>query len=134
MWGGGGEADVLAGMGGAGGSGLFGGLLGSIGSIFSSLLAFERGGIVPSAAGGWTVPQLGPNGTLAQLHSREMVLPAHLSEGLQNMIDNGGAGAGHTFNLNIQAWDGASVMRAGPTLVAAINRAMRNGSMLAKPS
>jgi hypothetical protein len=135
MWGGGGEAEVLAGMGGAaGGSGLFGGLFSSFGSFFSNLLAFERGGIVPSAAGGWTVPQLGPNGTLARLHSREMVLPAHLSEGLQNMIDNGGAGAAHTFNLNIQAWDGASVMRAGPALVAAINRAMRNGSLLAQRS
>jgi hypothetical protein len=130
MWGGGGEAEVLAGMGGAGagGGGLFSGLFSWLGSLF----AFARGGIVPAAAGGWTVPQLGPSGMLAQVHSREMVLPENISTGLQRMIDGGGGG--HTFNLNVQAWDGRSVMQAGPQIVAAINRAMRNGSMLHQPT
>jgi hypothetical protein len=66
----------------AGGGGLFGWLGG--------LLAFSKGGIVPSAAGGWALPSFA-GATPALLHSREMVLPAPLSEGLQSMIAQGGA-------------------------------------------
>jgi len=70
----------------AGGGGLFGWLGG--------LLAFSQGGIVPSAAGGWALPSFA--GTQpALLHSREMVLPAHISEGLQGMIAQGGTGDMH---------------------------------------
>ena len=84
-----------AGVGGLFGSnGLVGGLFKGIGSLF----AFERGGVVPSAQGGWAVPSLGPGGVLAQLHSNEMVLPANISEGLQSMLgapaDAGGPVAG----------------------------------------
>ncbi len=64
-----------------------GGFLGFLGSLF----AFERGGIVPSAARGWALPNF-PGATPALLHAREMVLPAPLSEGLQNMIGEGRAG------------------------------------------
>ena len=57
----------------------------SSGGIFSWLLAlFEGGGIVPSARGGMIVG--GTGGTLAVLHAKEMVLPAHLSHGIQQMI------------------------------------------------
>jgi hypothetical protein len=97
---------------------------------------FEHGGIVPSAAGGWSVPQLGPGGVLANLHSNEMVLPANISQGLQGAIAGGGiGGGGHTFNIGVSALDAGSVSRLfmsnGSTLVAALNKAIRNGSSLA---
>jgi hypothetical protein len=62
-----------------------GGFLGFLGSLF----AFGHGGIVPSAARGWALPNF-PGATPALLHAREMVLPAPLSEGLQSMIAQGG--------------------------------------------
>jgi hypothetical protein len=65
------------------------------GGIFSwlgGLLAFGRGGIVPSAARGWALPSFA-GARPALLHGSEMVLPANISEGLQGMIAQGGAGA-----------------------------------------
>jgi hypothetical protein len=133
---GGGLAEGL-GLGGLFGSGgLVGGLFKGIGSLF----AFERGGIVPSAQGGWAVPSLGPGGVLAQLHSNEMVLPANISQGLQSMLAAPGdaAGAGGTTSspviVNVSAIDSQDVKRFfqsnGSLLVAALNKAMRNGSAL----
>jgi hypothetical protein len=114
-----------------GGAGAAGG---AVGAAFSGpeaiplgLLALSRGGIIPSAARGWTVPSFQGGGIPSILHSNEMVLPADISQGLQSMI--AGGGGGHTFNLNVRAWDGRSVMDAGPQIVASINKAMRNGSM-----
>lgn len=71
---------------GAAGGGLFGGLF--------SLLGFARGGIVPSASRGWALPRF-VGATPALLHSREMVLPAPISEGLQEMIGRGGGNDAH---------------------------------------
>jgi len=113
------------------GGGLFGSLFKGIGSLFG----FEQGGIVPSAQGGWMVP----SASLAMLHANEMVLPANISQGLQSMIaggGNGGGGNGGGANVmfNVSAMDGQSVSKFfqsnGSQLVAAINRAMRNGSAL----
>jgi len=70
----------------AGGGGLF--------SWVGGLLGFARGGIVPSAAGGWALPNFAGS-TPALLHAREMVLPADISQGLQGMIASGGAGDAH---------------------------------------
>jgi hypothetical protein len=70
----------------AGGGGLF--------SALGGLFAFARGGIVPSAAGGWALPNFA-GATPALLHAREMVLPADISQGLQSMIAGGGAGDAH---------------------------------------
>ena len=121
---------------------LFGsaGILGSLFKGIGSLFGFERGGIVPSAQGGWAVPSLGPGGVLAQLHSNEMVLPANISEGLQNLIASptglnaGGGPAPVVVNFGVQAMDSQDVARFfrsnSSALVAAINNAMRNGSML----
>jgi hypothetical protein len=67
----------------AGGGGLF--------SWLGGLLAFARGGVVPSAAGGWALPNFS-GAQPALLHAREMVLPAPISEGLQGMIGQGGGG------------------------------------------
>lgn len=67
-----------------------GGLLSWLGGLFS----FGGGGIVPSAAGGWALPNFA-GATPALLHAREMVLPADISQGLQGMIASGGAGDAH---------------------------------------
>jgi hypothetical protein len=67
------------------------------GGLFSwlgGLLAFAGGGVVPSAAGGWALPNFA-GATPALLHAREMVLPAEISQGLQGMIASGGAGDAH---------------------------------------
>ena len=133
LGGGGGDQDFSGGLTGAGG--IFGSLFEGIGGLFG----FERGGIVPSAQGGWAVPSLGPRGVLAQLHSNEMVLPANISQGLQNLIaapnaGNSTSGAPVVVNFGVSAMDSQDVARFfrsnGSALVAAINNAMRNGSML----
>lgn len=75
-------------------AGSAGGILGgikSIGGFIGGIFGFARGGIVPSAAGGWALPSFA-GAQLALLHAREMVLPAEISEGLQAMIAGGGAG------------------------------------------
>jgi trimeric autotransporter adhesin len=74
----------------AAGSAEGGGVLGFLGGLF----AFERGGIVPSAARGWALPNFA-GATPALLHAREMVLPAPLSDGLQRMIAEGSGGDMH---------------------------------------
>jgi hypothetical protein len=134
LFGGSGDQDFA---GAAGGAAAGGGLFSGIGSMFTGLfglLGFEHGGIVPSAAGGWSVPQLGPGGVLANLHSNEMVLPANISQGLQGAIAGGGLGGGHTFNIGISAMDAGGVSRLfmsnGSQLVSALNKALRNGSSL----
>jgi hypothetical protein len=155
LLGGGGDQDFSGGLTGTGEEVVGGGIAGSLGlgSLFGSggilgslfkgvgtLFGFEHGGIVPSAQGGWTVPSLGPGGVLAQLHSNEMVLPANISQGLQSMIaaPNGanvsGSGAPVVVNFGVSAMDSQDVARFfrsnSSSLVAAINNAMRNGSML----
>lgn len=129
LLGGSGDFDAFGGIGAASASG---GLLGNLFAGLGSLFAFSKGGIVPSAQGGWAVPTLGPGGTLAQLHSNEMVLPANISQGLQSMLSDGGSG--HTFNIGISAVDASSVAKLfssnGSVLVAALNKALRNGGSL----
>ena len=85
---------------------------------------------IASAAGGWMVP----SDQLAMVHQNEMILPANISQGLQNMISaNGGGGAGAVV-VNVSAIDSQDVKRFfqsnGSLLVNAVNKAMRNGSML----
>lgn len=85
---------------------------------------------IASAAGGWMVP----SDQLAMVHQNEMILPANISQGLQNMISgNGGAGTGAVV-INVSAIDSQDVKRFfqsnGSLLVNAVNKAMRNGSML----
>ncbi len=127
---------------GLGSTGLFGsgGIIGNLFEGISTLFAFQQGGIVPSAQGGWAVPSLGPGGVLAQLHSNEMVLPANISQGLQAIladpsVANGTrAGGGGSVIVNISAIDSQDVKRFfhsnGAVLVDALNRATRNGSLL----
>ena len=87
----------------------------------AAVLAVE----LPSAAGGWVVP----NDTLAMVHQNEMILPAHLSQGLAGMIGGGGAGGGHTFNntFNVHAGEGVSARQLPDMIVKTMSKAMRNG-------
>jgi SOS-response transcriptional repressor LexA len=87
-------------------------------------------GGIASAAGGWMVP----SDQLAMVHQNEMILPANISQGLQNMISaNGSAGSGAVV-VNVSAIDSQDVKRFfqsnGSLLVNALNKAMRNGSTL----
>jgi hypothetical protein len=79
-----------------------------IGSFFGGI--FTYGGIVPSAAGGWSLPAFA-GAMPALLHSQEMVLPADLSQGLQGMIRGGGAGDMHVHLGFHGPSDGASIGR-----------------------
>jgi hypothetical protein len=94
----------------------------------ASVMAAAGG--IASAAGGWVVP----SDQLAMVHQNEMILPANISQSLQTMISaNGGAGAGAVV-VNVSAIDSQDVRRFfqsnGSLLVSAVNKAMRNGSML----
>ena len=73
------------------------------------LLGFAGGGVVPSAARGMV---LGGRGTLAILHPREMVLPAHLSEGIQSAIAGGrlGEGTGGDVHVHIGSIHGGNAI------------------------
>lgn len=85
-------------------------------------------GHIASAAGGWVVP----DDQLAMVHQDEMIIPAHLSNGIQNMIANGGGGGGGgssestpTFNMNISAFDAKGVQKLlhdhGPQIVKSLH-------------
>jgi hypothetical protein len=90
-----GGSAAASGLGSAAGAAAAGGAAGG-GGLFSwlgGLFSFGAGGIVPSAAGGWALPNFA-GAQPALLHAREMVLPAPISEGLQSMI-GGGGGAAH---------------------------------------
>jgi hypothetical protein len=102
------------------------------GAAFGGSLLGRMASMLPAAAGGWLVPHFAQGGILSILHPREMVLPAHLSDGLQAAITGGGFGGGHT--VNISAVDAAGVARLfrnnGAALIGTLNTAMRNGSIL----
>jgi len=99
-----------------------GGLFGLLGGLF----AFAKGGIVPSAAGGWVLPNFaGP--TPALLHAREMVLPAPISEGLQNLIGSGASGSSSDLHLHFHGpSDAPAVERWFTGLLARSPGAVRN--------
>jgi hypothetical protein len=116
--------DKLAGSLFSGGAGAAGG-----GGLFSLLLAplgLSHGGIIPSAAGGWSLPSFA-GAQPAMLHSREMVLPAHISDGLQNAIGSGGLGGGVNFHLHAVAADGPAISRLFKDNGRAIHDAVRSG-------
>src|SRR5207253_8085773 len=76
---------------------------GGIFSFFGKLLTLSGGGLIPSAAGGMAVND-GKGGTLAIVHPNEMVLPSHLSQGIQTAINSGtmasAGGAGRAVELH----------------------------------
>ena len=99
-----------------------GGLFGLLGGLF----AFAKGGIVPSAAGGWALPNFAGT-TPALLHAREMVLPAPISEGLQNLIGSGASGSSSDLHLHFHGpSDAPAVERWFTGLLARNPGAVRN--------
>ncbi|HVC50976.1 MAG TPA: hypothetical protein VND87_03035 [Stellaceae bacterium] len=97
-----------------------GGLFGFLGSLF----AFAGGGIVPSAARGWALPNFA-GARPALLHAREMVLPAPISEGLQGMIAQGGGSGDMHLHFHGPS-DGPAVERWFTGLMARNPGVVRN--------
>lgn len=119
----------------AGGAATSAGAAAAGGGIFSwlgGLLAFSRGGIVPSAAGGWALPSFA-GAQPALLHSKEMVLPAHISDGLQKAFGGGALSGDMHLHMHGLAFDGPSVdrmLRSRKDLVADMFRdAFRGGRL-----
>lgn len=79
-------------------------------AAFAGALAFKQGGIVPSAAGGMITEASGPeSGTLALLHPNEMVLPAPISQTVQDMASSAGGRSGAGIHIeNVHAMDSQS--------------------------
>ena len=67
--------------------------------------SYSGGGIVPSAAGGMVVSggKTSSGGQLSVLHEQEMVLPKHISNGIQNMIRNNNSNNSGNMTLNSTA-------------------------------
>jgi len=88
---------------GSGFSSLFGGGLGGLFGGGGGLLSWGESipFMLPLAERGWVVPSFQSGGIVGQLHSREMVLPADISEGMQGIIRRGGTGG----TINIHAID-----------------------------
>jgi hypothetical protein len=87
--------------------------------------------LLGSAAGGW---DLGRENPIAQLHAREMVLPAHLAERVRGMTEPGGGGGGGTTQVTVNvhgAIDGQSVYRVltenSQQVLKAMTEFQRNG-------
>jgi hypothetical protein len=119
---------LIGGLFGGGAAAAGGGGLSAATDALGALMLFSKGGVVPSAAGGWVVPSFADGGILGRLHSNEMVLPADISQGMQSMIRGGGAGGG---TINIHAWDtqtGAqALMRNNQSVANSFRAGMANG-------
>ena len=102
---------------GRGGGGLF--------SVLGSLLAFAGGGVVPSAARGWALPNFA-GARPALLHAREMVLPAPYQRGTA-ADDFGDGGGGGNMHLHFHGpSDGPAVERWFTGLMARNPGVVRN--------
>lgn len=129
------------GGGGGGGGGIFGmagGILGGIAKI-GGLFALEHGGIIPSAQGGMIAGGI-PGGMLSLLHEQEMVLPAHISNFVQQAAasytgtrggvqDFTGGDVHNTFNISgvVNSHDvGRLFMQHFGTIMRAVQRGARN--------
>jgi hypothetical protein len=92
----------------------------SMAAIMGSVMGLT--GSIPSAAAGWSIPS-GVN-PMAQLHEREMVLPAQYADVIRNMGDNGGGGSQGMTVLAIPSAGGDFVRIKD--LAAALKKADRN--------
>jgi hypothetical protein len=71
---------------------------------YSDTMAFQA---VAAASGGFDIPaNVNP---LVQTHAEEMILPPPLANAIRDMVTQGGAGGGHTFNVT--TLDGASLVK-----------------------
>jgi hypothetical protein len=99
------------------------------------------GGIIPSAAGGMMVGGVTGRGTLSILHPQEMVLPAPISRGLQDMIGRGNVNTANmtyspTINTASRSRGGTGMSRGefqqmmaahGSGMLGEARNMMRNG-------
>ena len=77
-------------------------------SAFATAMAFEQGGIMSAQAGAIT-DAYGPGvGTPAILHPNEMVLPAPISQTIQDMTASASGGKGAGGDIHVHAMDAAS--------------------------
>jgi hypothetical protein len=137
-----GAVGSAASLGGSGLSALGGGGASSAAiSAIGMLPFFNFGGVVPSAAGGMIVPGSG-GGQLSILHPQEMVLPAHISKGIQDKINMPSANFGNEEGNNNQSGDthfhihaidtqsGADfLMKHAPTILKAASKASRSNTL-----
>lgn len=99
-------------------------------AAYAAVVAMDT--LIPSAAGGMVVP----DDTLAMVHKNEMVLPVHLSQGIQGIIGGGsntiGGGGVVNVNFNINALDAAGVSNLlkvqGPTIAKVIQEQVRQNN------
>lgn len=95
------------------------------------------GAVAKMDVGAWNIP----HDQLAVVHKNEMVMTAGQSEGLRNLIQNGGAGGGPSApsvsasaHVSISAMDSRSIKRTldsnGGVLMKTMSRAVRNGAHL----
>lgn len=84
--------------------------------------------------GSWSVPQTAN----ALVHRDEMILPVDFASAVRSALTGGAMGGGSSMNLNIQAWDGASVARwlrtGGAGLLARAVSAQYNQNPTIRPS
>jgi hypothetical protein len=92
-------------------------------SVFAGVMGMSSS--IPSAAAGWDIPS-GIN-PLAQLHEREMVLPAEQADAVRDMASGGAAG----MNVSIYAMDAQSLQQYvhgnRDVFAQAMHDAYRNG-------
>jgi hypothetical protein len=70
---------------------------GLAGSVGMKLLTGTRGGIIPRASAGWSLPSsFGQDRMLGAFRPDEMVLPPNISRGMQDIIAQGGGAGGDT--------------------------------------
>jgi hypothetical protein len=106
-------------------------------ATFGAVMAFQ--GLIASAAGGFDIPAgLNP---IAQLHQREMVLPAHIADPFRSFLADygrgGGAGAGGdahlhyapTINAPANATLRQMLVDQGSDMISFVQAAVRNGSL-----
>lgn len=99
--------------------------LAALATVSGAVLAM--GGSIPSAARGWDIPA-GVN-PIAQLHEREMVLPAGPADVIRDLAEQGGVGRAATLNVEIKAAPvpGGFFMVHKDELVRALKSANRDG-------
>ena len=96
----------------------------AMGAVLAAVLGL--GSSIGSAENGWDIPA-GVN-PVAQLHQREMVLPAEQADVIRGMA-GGGGGGGHTFHIHaMDAQSFESFLRQNTgALVRVSNEAAKNG-------
>jgi len=104
-----------------------------VAGVFASTMALIKGALGSiSASGGYDVPA-GVN-PMAQLHAREMVLPASQADVIRNMASNGNGGGSANVHFNVSAMDADGVKKFFSqhkgAIAQTIKDSMRNGTNL----